>query len=138
MRAKSFPRDLVENIIDRGEKLGYLNDESFARSFVKDRLKRNPKGTRALQAELKQFGIEESIVKSALSAISSEEEARNAEQVLQRRFRASTGDMKKNLNRALGLLQRRGFSYEIARQAVRGFRGGKKSKNVFNSFEYET
>lgn len=97
---------------------GFLNDIEFIRSFVNARNSLKPKSQRMLVLELKKSGvssedIEQFFLKNAT------DDAALAFQALKRKMKAlvMVSDEKIRFTKAVSFLQRRGFSYEIARQA---------------------
>lgn len=59
---------VIQNLIDKFKKLNFINDYSFAESFVNDRLKLNRKPLKIIRIELRRFGISEQIINEILDA----------------------------------------------------------------------
>jgi regulatory protein len=57
LRRKSHPEDAIRRAANRCEELGYLDDEAFARAFVRDRIRLRPRGRYRLRSELLERGI---------------------------------------------------------------------------------
>jgi SOS response regulatory protein OraA/RecX len=58
--------DLIDGAIERLTELGMLDDETFARLWVESRDRAHPRGEHALIVELRQKGIEASIIAAVL------------------------------------------------------------------------
>ncbi len=116
LRDKKYASEVIAHTIDRLLEAGYLNDEDFARAWVADRKRLRPRSRRALQYELKQKGLAEDDIEHALVDLDEDEMARQAlESKLRQWSYLPEPDFRK---KALGFLNRRGFNYDTARQAV--------------------
>jgi regulatory protein len=116
---KGFQLELVDAQLDHLAERGYLDDEAFAQSLVAARQSgSNPRGTRALQFELRQKGVDKEIATAALAAGDDADAAYRA--ALKRAGTIGELDYREFSRRLLGFLQRRGFGYDVARSAVEG------------------
>jgi regulatory protein len=113
---KETPEPVIDSAIARLTQLGYLDDEAFARYWMENRDQFKPRGPRALRYELRQKGIARDIIEQVVSDVDPADAAYRAAQDRARRMRGSTRfDFE---NRVGGFLQRRGFSYGTARDAI--------------------
>jgi len=64
---KKASEEIVEKIIASLKEHKFLNDETFARSFVLNRARLKPKGKALLKIELRQKGIADDIIQTVLS-----------------------------------------------------------------------
>jgi regulatory protein len=69
LRRKDFPPRLIRTVLDDFQERGWLDDEAFARSWIRDRLRLRPRGRRALLAELRRKGVEAAVIEAALDEI---------------------------------------------------------------------
>jgi regulatory protein len=114
---KGHPQELVEAQLDRLVELGYINDETFARSLVASRQAgSSPRGAAALQFELRRMGVAKEIVTAAVAAGDDSEAAQRV--ALKRAGALALLDYHEFSRRMLGFLQRRGFGYDVARTAM--------------------
>lgn len=102
--------------------LGYLDDRTFAVSFVRDRLRLKPKGRRALRSELYRKGIDRDLAEEAIDTGFSEagiDESDAARRLAHRRAR-SLQRLERDVarRRLTGYLVRRGFPPQAVRSAV--------------------
>lgn len=99
---------------------GYLDDERFARCFAEDRRTLDHWGAERIERRLRELGIECELAAREAAAAGPDGELDGALALLERRFPAppETG---RDLNRALGLLVRRGYELELAHDALRAF-----------------
>ncbi len=118
LRGKGFDQKVIKKTIEKLKGYDLLNDYEFATAWVKDRLRHKPRGKRLLRQELWKKGI----AKDAIDQITEElcqNEGRSALQVLARaRKRYESLEPQVARRRMLGLLVRRGFSYETAKDAL--------------------
>lgn len=113
-----IPAVVIEETLQRLTENGLLNDEAFARAWVENRSTFRPRGRRALKMELRQKGLPEDSIQSALEQAEGEEtlalqaarkQARKLQQLERLEFRNKLGSF----------LARRGFSYEVILPTVR-------------------
>lgn len=113
---KEFPPACTDVIIGKLEDRRYLDDRDFARLWIEDRLRLNPKGRWALRQELRQKGIDEVLIDEALCGY---DETRAAITALTPKLRqwgkADEDTLKKKI---YAFLSQRGFSYETTLTAV--------------------
>jgi regulatory protein len=126
--------DLVENCVTRLTELGMLDDDAFARAWVESRDRARPRGERALRAELRQKGVDQSIVDSVLENRAdtaddpdrpgADEDA--ARRLLLKNARAleRIADPRVRRQRAYALLARNGFDPTIAGEVARAYLEG--------------
>jgi regulatory protein len=103
--------DLVEATIARLQENGLLDDGQFARLWVENRSTFRPRSRSALTMELRQKGLEEQAIQSALEAEAKDEEelVRLAARKQARRYAGlAWPEFRRKLG---GFLARRGFSY---------------------------
>ena len=65
---KGIRKEVTKKVLFDFEKANLIDDHRFANSWIKDRNKNNPKGNFALKMELKEKGIEENKIESALQS----------------------------------------------------------------------
>ncbi len=113
-------RDLSESQIEavaaRLERAGLLDDEAFARYWVENRERNQPKGPRALRYELRNKGISSRMIDRALVSVDVQDSAyRSAARKAQQLAHLDQGTFTKKI---IQYLARRGFDYEVARETA--------------------
>ncbi|HZU61015.1 MAG TPA: RecX family transcriptional regulator [Solirubrobacteraceae bacterium] len=97
---------------------GYLDDRRFARLFAEDKRNLSGWGTARIRRALMNHGVVADLVDSALQdADSGADELKRALSVLRRRFPAPPATAR-DRGRALGVLMRKGYDYELAVEAL--------------------
>jgi len=97
---------------------GYLNDLEFIKSFVNSRNLLKPKSRRVLEMELRKLGISQMDIDSFFSNNSTDEDEL-AQNALKKKIKSLSliPEEKKRFVKAISFLQRRGFSYDVAKKA---------------------
>ncbi|MFH0773740.1 MAG: regulatory protein RecX [bacterium] len=96
---------------------GFLNDREFVKSFVYSRSALKPKSKRVLEMELKRLGVSQMDTDSYFSEnILDENEL--AKKALQKKVKSLSlvTDEEKRFIKAISFLQRKGFSYDVAKK----------------------
>jgi regulatory protein len=123
LKKRGFSDDIIETIIKKFKKEGYLNDHDFAVAYVKSRLASKPRGRRMLLSELLQKGVKRELADEVLDqALAETSEEDLAFKLLQknriRLLKEKSVDLKLKIRNYLGY---RGFGYEAIRQATDEF-----------------
>ncbi len=116
LRKHKTPAEIIEQTIERlqGERLA--NDDQFAKAWVENRSTFRPRSRRALAIELRQKGIPDEAVQSALAGV--DEEALAYEAALKRARRLESLDWNDFRTKLSEFLARRGFSYSVVAPVV--------------------
>jgi regulatory protein len=113
----------IRSALKRLEELGYLDDQSFARSFVRRR--GSVRGPRALSAELSARGVERGLVDTAVAEFGEAEQVVAATQIAERLYaRKPSPGYRQVLDEVGTKLVRRGFSVSVARAACHAVLAG--------------
>ena len=116
LRRRSYPPSAVDAALVRMRELGYLDDASFARSWVQGRQAAMPRSRRFLQFELSQKGVARELIAAAVEVVSDEEAAYLA---AERRLRGLAALDRHTFERRLaGFLTARGFGYGVTRSVI--------------------
>ena len=103
---------VMDDLIDRG----YLDDRKYAQSHVRTRIRINPRASATLRYELKQKGIQETVIDEALCDVDDETMARElVRQRIHRWQRLSADRLKMKI---FNYLKYRGFNYEVTKRAA--------------------
>ncbi|MBU5653464.1 recombination regulator RecX [Corynebacterium aurimucosum] len=117
--AADFEPEVVDTVVDDLAGVGLVDDEAFAKEWVRQRHARRGKSARALNLELKEKGVEAADRAIALEQITEESEEVVARQVAEKKARtlkrvpADRHERDKFLRRIVGTLARRGYNQEL-------------------------
>lgn len=100
---------------------GYVDDFRFARLFTQDKRELEDWGGERIRRALLERGIDRDLAESALGEAPPEDELDRARALLRRRFPSPLSDRRER-ERALGVLLRKGFDSELALEALAGHR----------------
>jgi regulatory protein len=113
---RGFGRPLIDDTVERLRRLGYLDDDAFARYWTESRNHLSPRARRLIQSELRLKGIDSETAAEASAEVCDDDAAYRA---AARRLRSLAGlDFPSFRERLGGFLRRRGFSYGVARRTV--------------------
>ena len=96
---------------------GYLDDARFARLFAQDKRELDQWGSDRIRQALLARGVERELVEDALGEQESGSEIERAVALLRRRFPSPAKDRRER-DRALGMLLRKGYDSELALDAL--------------------
>ena len=108
--ARGFDTDIVEAAISTLISDGLLSDSRFAEAFVYSRFKKGS-GPQKIHAELRQRGIDDSLISASMEAIGEQWLERVREVRVKKFGQESPGDFKER-SRQMRFLQQRGFTSE--------------------------
>jgi regulatory protein len=124
LRDREFPPDIISPVIENLIRLGYLNDEQFARQWATSRVRSRGFGRHRLAQELRTKGIAADIIKDTLGSIFEEApEADVARKEADKKLKTLTRfEPEVRRRRLAGFLERKGFSSEIIGTILRTVR----------------
>lgn len=118
LRKHEASEGVIEDVIARLSRNMLLDDIDFAQRWVENRNTFRPRGAFALRVELRQKGVTENVIDQALKGL---DEASLAQAAAAKKLRQLGGlewhDFRQKLS---AHLSRRGFSYEVVADVVRG------------------
>lgn len=119
LRKKEMKEAVIDRIVSRLYEEKLLDDLEFAESFVRDRMNRSTKGPLLIEKELKEKGVSESDIKTALEQFTHEKQVEQAKKWLEKEMKKklNTSYKRKKEQLSAKLLQR-GFSKEAAKEAL--------------------
>lgn len=108
---KEFEPEVIRAVIDRLTKAGLLNDEEFARAWIRDRLLLKPKSKRALSAELFAKGISREVADKVLDELDGDDERSALQDSINRKLRQTKYATRENDDKLIAALAREGYKY---------------------------
>jgi regulatory protein len=116
LRKHEIPETVIDQTLERLRQDGFANDDQFAKAWVENRNAFRPRSRRMLAMELRQKGLGEEAVNSALESVDDEALAYEAAQKRAPRYKdLEWNDFRKKLS---DFLARRGFSYSVTSTTV--------------------
>ena len=97
---------------------GYLDDAAYASRFAEDRRRLHDWGVRRIARRLTELGVAHDLVEAAVEQRPAEAEAAAAAELVARRFPTPPAT-RRDRDRALGVLLRKGYDADVALEALR-------------------
>ena len=120
MARRDVPSDVAAAVLDRFTEVGLVDDEAFAQAWVDSRHRGRGLAKRALSAELRRRGVDDSVVREAVDTVTDDDERAAAASLVERKLRTmSSLSRDVQTRRLLGMLARKGFGHAVAMTAVR-------------------
>ena len=119
LRRAGFEADEVEDVLERLERVGLIDDERFAEEFASHAVAHRSSGRRAIASALYAKGVSRETIERAVTESGEGEEARAEELARSRTGRLRGVPADKAFQRLSTLLMRRGYDGGIARRAAR-------------------
>ena len=111
LRKHEIPEAVIDQTLERLRQDGFANDDQFAKAWVENRGAFRPRSRRMLAMELRQKGLGDESVKSALTGVDDEPLAYEAARKRAVRYKdLEWKDFRKKISE---FLARRGFSYSV-------------------------
>ena len=120
MARRDVPSDVAAAILDRFTEVGLVDDGAFAQAWVDSRHRGRGLARRALSAELRRRGVDESVLQEAVSTVSDDDERAAARALVERKARTMTSlPHEVRMRRLVAMLGRKGFGGQTAVSVVR-------------------
>jgi regulatory protein len=117
---KGVPAAAATRVLDRFTQVGLIDDSALAESFVDSRHREAGLGRRALTLKLRQRGVADDVIESAVSVVDSDAELAAARDLVQRKMRSVARlEPQVQARRLVGMLARKGYPPGLAYQVVR-------------------
>lgn len=121
LRRKAFPPEIVNACVAELLESGLVDDEAFAASMVRDRVRHRPQGRKRLAHELRARGIDMATARDAIDEVLALEEVDDLELATRaaQKWRARPGENRERARRRLhDYLARRGFGAATVRRVM--------------------
>jgi len=116
LRKKDVDEQVIEVVMGRLTRAGLVDDREFARYWVDNRARFNPRGLRGLRYELRRKGVSYDVIDEALSCFDASAAASKVAEAGARRLsREPPDDFRRKLK---AYMARRGFSYQLIKPLV--------------------
>jgi regulatory protein len=120
LKAKNVPPEITEQVLDRLQEVGLVDDAAFAEAWVESRQQRRHLSRPALRRELQAKGVDRDKIDVALESVDYGDELGAARELARRRHRAIAElPYPVRYRRLAGALSRRGFGPGIVTQVLR-------------------
>lgn len=118
---KNAEPEIIDAIVEKLYKHKFLDDEAFARGWVRSRARFRPRGKRMLQMELAQKGIAKEIIQQVLEEENEDvpDELTQAKNLISRKIAKLQEEPRQVIYQKIGaFLARRGYRWDVAKKAI--------------------
>ncbi len=117
LQKHAVPENVLEDVIQRLQRAGLLDDRRFANAWVENRADLHPRSRRALAFELKQRGVDQQVIQQSLEQVDDDQAAYQA--AIRQSRKLNELDWQDFRKKMYGFLARRGFDYETSAPVVK-------------------
>ena len=118
---KGFAEPVVEDTVADLERMGVVDDAAYAQAFVRGRFAGRGYGPARLRQDLVRKGVARPVIDAALADLAEAEDVdEEARQQAERKWRTLSADedLRKRKKKTLDFLVRRGYGFDVAREAI--------------------
>jgi len=120
LAARGVPEPASTKVLDRLAGVGLVDDRAFAGDFLASRQRDRGLAVREISRQLRDKGVDETVITAVVSDVGPETEAEVARQLVTRKLRSMTRlTPEVKTRRLVGMLARKGYSPSMAFQIVR-------------------
>lgn len=117
---KGCDPDVAGRVLDRMEEVGLVDDEAYARAFVRSKQVGRGLATRALSHELRRKGVDDEVARGVLAEVDPDDERETARALVEKKVRGMRGlERQVQTRRLAGMLARKGYGSDVAMSVVR-------------------
>ncbi|MGQ2376127.1 recombination regulator RecX [Companilactobacillus zhachilii] len=117
---KEYHRDAVDEVISRLEKLHYLDDASYAKSFINTQLRTTANGPKIIEQKMAKKGVPSNVIQDAIVEIDYDTLLENATDFAKKQARKqSRASFKQMLTKLRASLYQKGFDNEIIETTIK-------------------
>lgn len=113
LQKKNFSEPIITEVIDFLVKNDYLNEERFAEMWIRSRKNHHPRGRKLIYKELKNKGLSQKIINSALNQYLSEAEELEMAEYLKEKWLRRRKDEDSTSYKLKNYLANKGFVYDL-------------------------
>ncbi len=121
LKMKKAPSEIIDKIITQLVNLKFLDDEKFAQWWIEQRTQFSPRGERVLKLELRQKGISQDVIESALQNTEDivKDDLESAKKLVRKKLDRYKHLSRQKLYQKLGAyLARRGFDWQTIKKSI--------------------
>ncbi|MEL4505695.1 regulatory protein RecX [Luteococcus sp. H138] len=120
LAAKDVPTDVREELLERFEELGLVNDQNFAEQWTRARRNSRKLSKAAVRRELQTKGVDRELIDEALEPIDHDSEVELATELARKKWRTVQNLPRQVAYRRMaGALGRKGYSSSVVSQVLR-------------------
>ncbi len=110
---KDFNEEVIIKVVDFLLENDYLNEERFAEMWIRSRKKHHPRGRKLIYKELKQKGVDQKIINSALKQYLNRQDELEMAEYLKEKWLRRRSDEDSSSYKLKNYLANKGFNYDL-------------------------
>lgn len=117
---KEYHRDAVDEVISRLEKLHYLDDAAYAKSFISNQLRTTSNGPKVIEQKMAQKGVPNNIIQDSVVEIDYDTLLENATEFAKKQVRKQhRASFKQMVTKLHSSLYQKGFANEVIEETIK-------------------
>jgi regulatory protein len=121
---KGIDAEVIDQVLSRLDAVGLIDDKSFAEVWVRSRHTYEGLGRKAIAAELRRKGVDDTVATEALTNVDYGAEEERARLLVRKKLRTlGAADHPTKVRRLVGMLARKGYTqgmtYRVVREELR-------------------
>ncbi|WP_338232171.1 recombination regulator RecX [Companilactobacillus muriivasis] len=117
---KEYHRDAVDEVIGRLEKLHYLDDAAYAKSFISNQLRTTSNGPKIIEQKMAQKGVPNNIIQDSVVEIDYDTLLENATEFAKKQVRKQhRASFKQMVTKLRSGLYQKGFDNEVIEETIK-------------------
>ncbi|MGI5908545.1 MAG: regulatory protein RecX [Christensenellales bacterium] len=126
LEAREYAPEIVNSVMDKVDAYGYVDDARYARMLAEDRTRLRGKSRRAVRQEMREKGLDAATIEDAMALYGDRDEMENAVHIVRKYYERNRGDRESFERKAGAALYRRGYEWEVIRDALRAVEEGEE------------
>ncbi|AWV34329.1 regulatory protein RecX [Paenibacillus odorifer] len=118
LRQKEIGETIIAEVVQRLQEERLLDDPLYAKQWAEQRIANQRKGKMWIRQELREKGIDKTLISEALENITPEQELESALETGRKKWNLIRGDASDKRRKTGAFLMRRGFSGDMVRQVI--------------------
>jgi len=118
LREKEIGETIIRETVERLQREQYIDDPLYAKQWAEQRITSQRKGKMWIRQELREKGIDKSLIAEALDHISPEQELQSALESARKKWNLIRGEVPDKRRKTGAYLMRRGFTGEMVRRVL--------------------
>lgn len=124
LKDKKFALEDIDEAVKKLEALNFIDDKRYAESLVREYSSLRRYGAGRIKLKLREKKISQEIILEVLESISDQTEQDNLDALAQKQLEKNKNlPREKLINRTLGYLLRRGYSYDKCKKIINNYLG---------------
>ncbi|OMD34747.1 regulatory protein RecX [Paenibacillus odorifer] len=118
LRQKEIGETIIAEVVQRLQEERLLDDPLYAKQWAEQRIANQRKGKMWIRQELREKGIDKTLISEALENITPEQELESALETGRKKWNLIRGEASDKRRKTGSFLMRRGFSGDMVRQVI--------------------